>query len=64
MDIRFRHPALLKAVADPATEIGNPIAWLRSVATHKVADYFRAAARVQHLIDQAKQTAPVIDGRK
>ncbi len=55
--------ALLRAAADPATDIGNPVAWLRSVAAHKVADHFRAAARVQHLIDQAKQVAPVNDGR-
>ena len=55
--------ALIRAVSDPKVEIGNPIAWLRSVATHKVADHFRAAARVQHLIDQAKQAAPVSDGR-
>lgn len=55
--------ALLKAVADPVTDIGNPVGWLRSVAAHKVADHFRAAARVQHLIDQAQQVARVIDGR-
>jgi RNA polymerase sigma factor (sigma-70 family) len=29
------------------------------VASNKVADHFRAAARVQHLIDQAKHTAPL-----
>ncbi len=51
--------ALIRAVSDPELEIGNPIAWLRSVAAHKVADHFRAAARVQHLIDQARHTAPV-----
>ncbi len=51
--------ALIRAVSDPELEIGNPIAWLRSVASNKVADHFRAAARVQHLIDQAKHTAPV-----
>ena len=51
--------ALLKAVADPELEIGHPVAWLRSVAANKVVDHFRAAARVQHLIDQAKQTRPV-----
>jgi len=55
--------ALLKAVADPATDIENPVGWLRSVAAHKVADHFRAAARVQHLIDQAKHETPVSDGR-
>lgn len=51
--------ALLKAVSDPQLEIGHPVAWLRSVAANKVVDHFRAAARVQHLIDQAKQTRPV-----
>lgn len=50
--------ALIRAVSDPELEIGNPVAWLRTVAAHKVADHFRAAARVQHLIDQAKQAAP------
>lgn len=53
--------ALIKAVSDPTTEIGNPGGWLRSVANHKLMDHFRAAARVQHLIDQAKQTTPVSD---
>ena len=56
--------ALIKTIADPAADIGNPVGWLRSVAAHKIADHFRAAARVQHLIDQAKQTAPVSDGRE
>lgn len=50
--------ALIRAVSEPELEIGNPVAWLRSVAAHKVADHFRAAARVQHLIDQAKQAVP------
>ncbi len=48
--------ALIRAVADSKQEIGNPVAWLRTVAAHKVADHFRAAARVQHLIDQAQQS--------
>lgn len=56
--------ALLKAVADPEAEIGNPVGWLRSVAAHKIADHFRAAARVQHLIDQAEHVARVSDGRE
>ena len=55
--------ALIRVVSDPSVEIGNPTAWLRSVAAHKVADHFRAAARVQHLIDQAKQSPAVSDGR-
>lgn len=55
--------ALIRAVSDPNLEIGNPVAWMRAVAAHKVADHFRAAARVQHLIDQAKQAAPVSHDR-
>jgi RNA polymerase sigma factor (sigma-70 family) len=50
--------ALIRAVSDPELEIGNPVAWLRSVAAHKVADHFRAAARVQHLIDQSRRATP------
>ena len=53
--------ALLKTVSDPAIEIGNVLSWLRSVASNKVADHFRAAARVQHLIDQVKQSMPQSD---
>ena len=53
--------ALLKAVADPTVEIGSPLGWLRTVVSNKVADHFRAAARVQHLIDRAMQTQPVAD---
>lgn len=45
--------ALLKTVADKTVEIASPMAWLRGVAFHKLQDYYRAAARVQHLIDQA-----------
>ncbi len=56
--------ALIRAVADTRVEIGNPAAWLRQVAAHKVADHFRAAARVQHLIDQVKQSNPVISDRE
>ena len=53
--------ALIRAASDPAADISNPGGWLRSVASNKVNDHFRAAARVQHLIDQAKQTAEVAD---
>jgi len=45
--------ALVKAAGDPGTEVLSPGAWLRTVATHKIQDHFRAAARVQHLIDKA-----------
>lgn len=53
--------ALIRAAADPEADINNPGGWLRSVASNKVNDHFRAAARVQHLIDQAKQTTEVAD---
>lgn len=53
--------ALIRAAADPEADISNPGGWLRSVASNKVNDHFRAAARVQHLIDQAKQTTEVAD---
>ncbi|MFG0331826.1 MAG: RNA polymerase sigma factor, partial [Maioricimonas sp. JB049] len=49
--------ALIRTATDPEAEIRNLGGWLRSVATHKVNDHFRAAARVQHLIDKAGQTA-------
>lgn len=53
--------ALIRAAADPESDISNPGGWLRTVASHKVNDHFRAAARVQHLIDQAKQTTETED---
>lgn len=45
--------ALVKAAAESAPSILCPNAWMRTVATHKVQDHFRAVARVQHLIDEA-----------
>lgn len=53
--------ALIRAAADPEADINNPGGWLRSVASNKVNDHFRAAARVQHLIDQARQTTEAAD---
>ena len=53
--------ALIRTAAKADSEIGNPGGWLRTVATNKVNDHFRAAARVQHLIDQVKQTTPRAD---
>lgn len=53
--------ALIRAASDPEADISNPGGWLRSVASNKVNDHFRAAARVQHLIDQARQTTEVAD---
>lgn len=44
--------ALIKTIAQSEVEVVCPSAWMRSVATHKVQDHFRAVARVQHLIDQ------------
>lgn len=45
--------SLIKAVAASDASVLCPGAWMRSVATHKILDHFRAVARVQHLIDQA-----------
>lgn len=46
--------ALIRTAAADS-EIEHPGAWLRSVASHKIMDHFRAAKRVQHLIDEAQQ---------
>jgi RNA polymerase sigma factor (sigma-70 family) len=51
--------ALLKVVSAPDCEIQSPSAWLRTVAANKLRDHFRAAARVQHLIDQAASLASI-----
>ena len=48
--------ALIKAIAQPDVDVLCPSAWMRTVATHKIQDHFRAVARVQHLIDQAAST--------
>lgn len=53
--------ALIRAASAPDADIENPGGWLRSVASNKVNDHFRAAARVQHLIDQVKQTTETAD---
>ena len=50
--------ALLRAVSADC-EIQSPNAWLRTVAANKLRDHFRAAARVQHLIDQAASLASI-----
>jgi RNA polymerase sigma factor (sigma-70 family) len=52
--------ALVRAAASGA-EIQSPGAWLRSVASNKVRDHFRAAARVKHLMEQVKHTEPEAD---
>ena len=52
--------ALVRAVTS-GVEIQSPGAWLRSVASNKVQDHFRAAARVQHLVEQVKHTEPAAD---
>lgn len=46
--------ALIHEASDPEKEILNVGGWLRGVAANKVNDHFRAAARVQHLLDQAR----------
>ncbi|WP_166831230.1 RNA polymerase sigma factor [Thalassoroseus pseudoceratinae] len=52
--------AIMRAAAK-GTEIHSPSAWLRTVATNKVNDHFRAAARVQHLIEEARQTGTHVE---
>ncbi len=47
--------------AGDATSIVNPGAWLRTVATNKVQDYFRATARVRRLMDETRHNAPEAD---
>ena len=46
--------ALVSAASNELT-IDNPAAWLRTVALRRIQDHYRAAARVQHLIDRAQQ---------
>lgn len=52
--------ALLRAVR-AESEIGNLSGWLRGVASHKLNDHFRAAARVQHLMEQASRMTESAD---
>ncbi len=49
--------ALVRVVTEEsATGINNPGGWLRAVANHKIQDHYRAAARVRHLMDDARQS--------
>lgn len=52
--------ALVRAAAGE-TEIENPMAWMRSVASNKLRDHFRAAARVQHHIDKVARNTESTD---
>lgn len=52
--------AMVAAVNDQ-TAIENPAAWLRTVALRRIQDHYRAAARVQHLIDRAQQQSAGCD---
>ena len=47
----------LVAAAAAGTDVEHPGAWLRTVAMRRIQDHFRAAARVQHLIEQVQQHA-------
>ncbi len=48
--------ALVRAIGK-GVEIEYPSAWLRQVATRRIQDHFRAAARVAHLMEHAVETA-------
>lgn len=52
--------ALIKA-ATTDVAIESPQAWLRTVASHKILDHYRAASRVQRLMKNVQQTADVVD---
>ncbi len=52
--------ALVTAAASQ-TAIENPAAWLRTVALRRIQDHFRAAARVQHLIEQVQRQIDPVD---
>ncbi|WP_235908981.1 RNA polymerase sigma factor [Roseiconus nitratireducens] len=54
---------VLQLISAAASEVAieNPGAWLRTVAARRVQDHYRAAARVQHLIEQAAQQAERTD---
>ena len=53
--------ALVNAAASE-TRIEHPIAWLRTVAQRRIQDHFRAAARVQHLIEEAEPSSDIDPG--
>ncbi len=55
--------ALVQAASptEEPTVIVNLGGWLRTVATRKTQDYYRALARVRHLLDQARHTNPGVD---
>ena len=52
--------ALVDAVV-ATTQIEHPAAWLRTVASRRVQDHYRAAARVQHLLENGEQHSNNID---
>lgn len=52
--------ALVSAAA-AGNSIENPGAWLRAVAQRRIHDHFRAAARVQHLVQQVQQQTDSVD---
>ena len=52
--------ALVNA-ATGGMQIEHPAAWLRTVAQRRIQDHFRAAARVQHLVEQVEQHPQLID---
>jgi RNA polymerase sigma factor (sigma-70 family) len=52
--------ALIRAAGED-TEIGNPAAWMRSVAQNKVMDHFRSTARVRELMKNLNHTTDHAD---
>ncbi len=60
-DIVAESVLALVAAAASETKIDHPAAWMRTVALRRIQDHFRAAARVQHLIEQAQQQSQIID---
>ncbi|QDT12933.1 RNA polymerase sigma factor [Planctomycetes bacterium K23_9] len=48
--------ALVSAIGD-GVKIEYPTAWLRKVATRRIQDHFRAAARVAHLVENVSAIA-------
>ena len=51
----------LVSAASEESNIEHPAAWLRTVASRRIHDHFRAAARVQHLMEQTQRENALVD---